>query len=48
MELSDNTLTVLKNFSSINQNLMVREGNVVKTMSEARNVLATAHVDRDV
>ena len=44
MELSDNTLTVLKNFSSINQNLMVREGNVVKTMSEARNVLATAQV----
>ena len=44
MELSDNTLTVLKNFSSINQNLMVREGNVVKTVSEARNVLATAQV----
>jgi len=44
MELSDNTLTVLKNFSSINQNLMVREGKTVKTISEARNVLATANV----
>ena len=47
MELSDNTLTVLKNFSSINQNLMVRQGSVVKTISEARNVLATAKVDAD-
>jgi len=47
MELSDNTLTVLKNFSSINQNLMVREGKTVKTISEARNVLATANVTEE-
>lgn len=45
MELSENTLQVLKNFSTINQNLMIRQGNVVKTISEARNVLATAVVD---
>jgi len=45
MELSDNTLQVLRNFSSINQNIMIREGNTVKTISEARNVLATAVVD---
>ena len=44
MELSDNTLTILKNFSGINQNLMVREGNTVKTMSEARNIMASADV----
>jgi len=47
MELSDNTLTVLKNFSSINQNLMVREGKTIKTISEARNVLATANVSEE-
>ena len=47
MELSDNTLTVLKNFSSINQNLMVRQGKTIKTISEARNVLATANIDVD-
>lgn len=45
MELSDNTLQVLKNFSTINQNLIIRQGNVVKTISEARNVLATAVID---
>jgi hypothetical protein len=45
MELSDKTLSVLKNFSGINQNIMVRSGNALKTVSEARNVLATAVVD---
>lgn len=47
MELSDNTLQVLKNFSTINQNVMIRGGNTIKTISEARNVLATAVVDVD-
>ena len=47
MELSDNTLQVLKNFSTINQNVMIRAGNTIKTISEARNVLATAVVDVD-
>jgi hypothetical protein len=45
MELSESTLSVLRNFSGINQNIMIRTGNVVKTISEARNVLATAKVD---
>lgn len=45
MELSDNTLQVLKNFSTINQNIMIREGNTIKTISEARNVLASATLD---
>jgi hypothetical protein len=47
MELSENTLQVLKNFSTINQNLMIRAGNTIKTISEARNVLATAVVDSE-
>ena len=45
MELSENTLQVLKNFSTINQNILIRQGNTIKTISEARNVLATAVVD---
>lgn len=45
MELSDNTLSILKNFSGINQNILIRSGNTIKTISEARNVLATAIVD---
>ena len=44
MELSDNTLSIMKNFSGINQNILVRAGSTLKTISEARNVLATAQV----
>jgi len=47
MELSENTLNVLKNFSGINQNMMIRTGNTIKTISEARTVLATAHVSEE-
>jgi hypothetical protein len=47
MELSDNTLSVLKNFSGINQNILIRSGNTIKTISEARNVLATAVVEEE-
>jgi len=45
MELTDNTLNVLKNFSGINQNVLIKEGNTIKTISEAKNVLATAVVE---
>jgi len=44
MELSDATLSVMKNFSGINQNILIRSGNQIKTISEARNVLASAQV----
>ena len=44
MELCENTLDVLRNFSSINQNIMIRFGNNIKTMSVTRNMIATADV----
>ena len=44
MELCENTLNVLRNFSGINQNIMIRSGNNIKTMSETRNMIATANV----
>ena len=47
MELSENTLNVLKNFSGVNQNMMIRTGNTIKTISEARTVLATAKVSEE-
>ena len=47
MELSENTLNVLKNFSGINPNMMIRSGNTIKTISEARTVLSTAVVDAE-
>ena len=45
MELSENTLNILKNYSGINPNMMIRSGNTIKTISEARTVLSTAVVD---
>ena len=47
MELSDNTLNILRNFSSINQNILIKTGNNIKTISEARNVVATADVTEE-
>ena len=44
MELSENTLQILRNFSGINQNLLIKSGSNIKTISEARNVVATADV----
>ena len=45
MELTDNTLNVLKNYATINPNLVFSEGNTLKTISVARNVLSTTTVD---
>lgn len=47
MELSENTLSIMKNFSGINQNMLIKQGNTIRTITEARNVLATAVVDAD-
>lgn len=47
MELNENTLNVLKNFSGINPNVLIKRGNTVKTISEARNVVATAVVEQE-
>ena len=44
MELNENTLNILRNFSDINQNILIKQGSVLKSISEARNVLATANV----
>lgn len=45
MEISANTINVLKNFAAINSNFVVKPGNTLMTISEARNVLAEATVD---
>ena len=38
--LSEQTLDVLKNFSSINSSIVFREGSTVRTISNAENILA--------
>ena len=47
MELCENTLNVLRNFSGINQNILIKSGTNLKTISEARNVVATADVTEE-
>ena len=44
MQLSDSTLDILRNFSSINQNILIKGGGPIKTISEARNVVAKAEI----
>lgn len=41
MKLSENTITVLKNFASINPSIAFKQGNVIKTMLPDRTFLAT-------
>jgi len=45
MELTDKTLRVLQNFATINPNLVFSEGNTLKTISVARNVLSSTTVE---
>ena len=45
MKLSESTVSVLKNYSTINQNLLVREGSVLSTMSAMKNIVAQSTVD---
>jgi len=44
MEISAETVDVLKNFSGINGNIVIRPGNKIMTISEAKNILAEAEV----
>ena len=48
MKLSDKTLSVLKNFSSINQSILFREGNKLRTISVMKNILAEANITEDL
>jgi len=45
MKLSSHTTSVLKNFSTINQNLVIKEGNTITTMSAMKNIVAKAEVE---
>lgn len=47
MKLSDNTLTVLKNFAGINNSILVKQGTKLRTISIAKNILAEANVGEE-
>tara|TARA_A200000159_G_C7296317_1_gene328001 strand:- start:396 stop:1061 length:666 start_codon:yes stop_codon:yes gene_type:complete len=48
MKLSDKTLSLLKNFSSINQSILFKQGNKLRTISVMKNILAEATITEDI
>lgn len=44
MNLSTETIAMLKNFSDINQNILIKPGNKIQTISNMRNILAEAEI----
>jgi len=48
MKLSNETLSVLKNFAGINSNIVLNPGQTVKTMSESKTIMASANIAEDV
>ena len=47
MNISPETLDILRNFSTINSGLTVKEGNELKTVSAMKNIFARAIVTED-
>ena len=47
MKLSDNTLTILKNFAGINNSILVKQGNRLRTISVAKNILAEVDIKEE-
>lgn len=44
MKISNDTLSVLKNFAAVNTNILIREGNTLSTISTGKNIFARATV----
>ena len=45
MKLSEQTVAILKNFSAINQNLIIKQGSEIATVSAMKNIVASAKVE---
>ena len=45
MKLSKSTLEILRNFAAINQNILIKAGNVLTTRTVAKNIFVSATVD---
>lgn len=45
MELNEKTLQVLKNFATINPNIVIQGGNTIRTLSEGKNVFGKAQLE---
>ena len=47
MQLPQKTISLLKNFSGINQSILFKEGNKLRTISVMKNILAEVQVDEE-
>ena len=47
MKLSDKTINLLKNFSTINQSILFKQGSKLRTISVMKNILAEATVEEE-
>jgi len=48
MKLSESTLSLLKNFSTINQSILFKKGNKLRTISVMKNILAEATITEEL
>ena len=48
MKLSDKTLSLLKNFSTINQSILFKKGTKLSTISVMKNILAEATIEEEL
>ena len=48
MKLSNDTLAILKNFATIQPNLMFRSGSELKTIAEGKNIIAKATITETI
>jgi hypothetical protein len=48
MKLSDNTLSLLKNFSTINTSILFKQGKSLRTISVMKNILAEATINEEL
>ena len=47
MKLSNETVNTLKNFSSINSNIVIKAGSTIKTMSESKTIMSVAKISEE-
>lgn len=48
MKFGENTLSILKNFSGINPSIIFKPGNVIRTLSPQKTVMAAATIDETI
>ena len=47
MKLSKQTVAILNNYSDINQSILVKKGNQLRTISVMKNILAEAKIEEE-